>query len=57
LELATPVCGTRSKVFKWLDQVNSYLDDQRPIDMIETIEGANKVLQYVERWIQSDKKV
>lgn len=51
LELAIPICGSKSAVFKWMERQNQYLDGERPIELAETVEGANRVLEYIRRWI------
>ena len=51
LDLAIPIRGDRGKAFKWMGQPNSYLNNQCPIDMVETEEGAQEVLAYIHRWI------
>ncbi|MEO7495277.1 MAG: NYN domain-containing protein [Massilia sp.] len=60
LELATPVLGTSGKVFKWMEEKNPYLDNQAPIDLIETDVGAASVFAYIAKYVAevkvSDKK-
>jgi 6-hydroxy-3-succinoylpyridine 3-monooxygenase len=51
LQLAKPVLGEKGKVFKWLEQPNSHLKNQKPIEMIETEDGANQVLEYIQDYI------
>jgi len=51
LALAIPVRGSKAKAFQWMNQPNSFLGDAAPIDLIETEEGAHKVLTYIESWI------
>ncbi|MEH6499231.1 MAG: MbcA/ParS/Xre antitoxin family protein [Pseudoalteromonas distincta] len=51
LALAIPVRGSKAKAFQWMNQPNSFLSDAAPIDLIETEEGAHKVLTYIESWI------
>lgn len=51
LELAAPVRGSKAAVFKWMEQVNPYLGDQRPIDMIDSHSGANQVLEYIRNYL------
>jgi 6-hydroxy-3-succinoylpyridine 3-monooxygenase len=55
IELAKPVCGGRSKVFKWLEKANPHMQGQYPIKLLQTNEGAELVLAYVKNWI-SDLK-
>jgi 6-hydroxy-3-succinoylpyridine 3-monooxygenase len=51
LELAIPVRGNKAAAFKWMEQPNQYLDGERPIELAETVEGANRVLAYIRNWI------
>lgn len=51
LDLAIPVRGSRAAAFKWMEQPNSYLDGNRPIDLAESVEGANRVLEYIRNYI------
>lgn len=51
LELSIPVRGGRSAAFKWMELPCSYLDGERPIELAETVEGANRVLEYIRNWI------
>lgn len=56
LELAIPVRGSRAKAFQWMNQPNPYLGDAAPIDLIETEEGAHRVLAYIQNWIAAQSK-
>ncbi len=56
LELAISIRGSRSDVFKWMDEPNPYLAGQRPINLIETVEGAGSVLEYIKTWIEQNKQ-
>lgn len=51
LSLAIPVRRSKAAAFKWMEQPNPYLDGARPIELIETVEGANRVLEYMRNWI------
>lgn len=51
LTAAMPVLGTSGKVFKWMEDKNPYLDDQVPITLIETDDGAARVLAYIAKYI------
>ena len=51
LDLAIPVRGSKAKVFQWMNKQSPFLDDAAPIDLIETEEGAHKVLTYIRSWI------
>ncbi len=53
LDLAIPVRGSRAKAFQWLNQPNPYLGHEAPIDLIETEEGAHRVLAYIKAWIST----
>ena len=37
--------------FKWMEQPNPYLDGKRPIELAESVEGANRVLEYIRNYI------
>lgn len=52
LDLAIQVLGSRSKAFKWMEAANPYLHGNAPIDLIETNEGAQQVIAYIERYQQ-----
>lgn len=56
LELAIPVRGSKAKAFQWMNQPNPYLGGAAPIDLIETEEGAHRVLAYIQNWIASQAK-
>lgn len=56
LELAIPVRGSKAKAFQWMNQPNPYLGGAVPIDLIETEEGAHRVLAYIQNWIASQAK-
>lgn len=51
LELTVPIRGSKSEAFKWMSQPNPYLSNQCPIELIETEEGAERVIAYVHEWI------
>jgi 6-hydroxy-3-succinoylpyridine 3-monooxygenase len=51
MELAIPVRGSRAAAHKWMEQPNPYLNGESPIDLAETVEGANRVLDYIRNWI------
>ena len=53
LLLATPIRGNRSKAFKWMEEENPLFGGVAPIDLVETEEGAAKVIDYIERYIAS----
>lgn len=54
--LAEPVLGDRSQVFKWMAKKNPYLTDQAPIDLAETDDGAEKVIEYIQQYIADKTK-
>lgn len=51
MELAIPVRGSRASAYKWMEQPNPYLDNEIPIELAETVEGAARVLEYIRSWI------
>jgi 6-hydroxy-3-succinoylpyridine 3-monooxygenase len=51
LSLATPIRGSRGKAFKWMDEKNPHLDNMAPIDLVETAEGAAKLMLYIQQYI------
>jgi 6-hydroxy-3-succinoylpyridine 3-monooxygenase len=50
MELGIPVRGNKGSFYKWMSQPNPYLENQIPIDMIETEVGANAVLAYMQKY-------
>lgn len=51
LAAAVPIVGTSGKAFKWMEDENPYLDGQAPIKLIDTDEGAARVLAYIEKYV------
>lgn len=51
LEMAKPVLGKRGATMKWANNPNEWMGQQKPIDLIETDEGAQVVFDYIERYI------
>lgn len=51
LALAAPILGGRGKAFKWMEEANPHLDNLAPIDLVETEEGAAKVLRYIQQYV------
>ncbi|MEJ6391133.1 antitoxin Xre/MbcA/ParS toxin-binding domain-containing protein [Gymnodinialimonas ulvae] len=47
LDLARPVLGKDNAIMKWAREENSWLEGMRPIDLIETDEGAERVFAYI----------
>ena len=56
LELAIPVRGSRAKAFQWMNQPNPYLGGEAPIDLIESEDGAHRVLAYIKEWIATQSR-
>lgn len=56
IELARPVLQKEGKIMSWAREENKWLDGARPIDLIETEEGAAKVFAYIEGYIRSQLK-
>ncbi|MNF56582.1 6-hydroxy-3-succinoylpyridine 3-monooxygenase HspA [compost metagenome] len=56
LELAIPIRGDRAKTFKWMEQPITYLGGYRPIELVETRQGAQQVLDYIQGWISHQGK-
>lgn len=54
LRLATPVRGSRAKAFQWLGIPNPHLDGCVPLDLIETDDGAARVIAYMQDWIRQN---
>lgn len=52
LDLAIPLVG-RSQTFKWMSAPNSYLNNQVPIELLDTDDGARQVVEYIERYTAS----
>lgn len=44
---ATIITGNRGKAFKWLEAPNPYLENQLPIDLLDSDEGAKRVQAYI----------
>ena len=53
LDKARPVMKNDSKTMKWAREISEWLDDQRPIDLIETDEGADRVFAYIDKYVGS----
>lgn len=56
LELARPVLKTDGKIMKWAKEPAKWLNEQRPIDLIETDEGAESVFEYIKEYVKSQPK-
>ena len=54
LDLAIPIRGNQSEAFKWMSQPNKYLNNRRPIDLVETEGGAYEVLAYIHKWKENN---
>jgi len=53
LDKARPFMCTDRKTMKWARESNKWLDDLRPIDLIETDDGAQRVFAYIEDFVRS----
>jgi 6-hydroxy-3-succinoylpyridine 3-monooxygenase len=53
IDLARPVLQKEGKIMSWAREENKFLAGQRPIELIETDEGAQKVFAYIEGYIHS----
>lgn len=53
-EMARPVLGKEGKIMSWARQPNKFLNNEKPIKLIETDEGAEKVFSYIEGYIKSN---
>jgi hypothetical protein len=51
--LARPVLRKEGKIMSWAREKNKWLDDLKPIDLIETDDGAQKVFAYIEDYVQA----
>jgi 6-hydroxy-3-succinoylpyridine 3-monooxygenase len=56
LLLGDTVLKKRNKVYNWLGDPNQHLDNLIPLDMIETEDGANRVLMYIQNYIADQAK-
>lgn len=56
LEMARPVLRTEGETLKWARRPSDHLGGHRPIDLIETDEGATKVFEYIESYIRDRLK-
>ncbi|MET2832264.1 6-hydroxy-3-succinoylpyridine hydroxylase [Mesorhizobium shangrilense] len=52
LEMARPVLRTEGEILKWARKESDHLGCRRPIDLIETDEGAAEVFDYIEAYIR-----
>jgi 6-hydroxy-3-succinoylpyridine 3-monooxygenase len=55
LDKARPVMGKDNATMKWARETNKWLDDLRPIDLIETDDGAERVFAYIEEYVRSQR--
>jgi len=53
LGLAIEVRGSRSKAFQWFDAPSEQLGGRRPIELLESEAGAQQVLAYMRKWIET----
>ncbi|AWB66602.1 6-hydroxy-3-succinoylpyridine hydroxylase [Saccharobesus litoralis] len=56
IDEAKPVMPKVGELFKWLEKENPYLNNQKPIDMIESEDGYYNVLAYIRSYIKSKKQ-
>ena len=54
LELARPVLGKDRETMKWARTPNEWLDNKRPIDLIETDDGAERVFLYIKNYVSDN---
>lgn len=52
LEMAGPVLRNEGEIMKWARRENAHLDGRRPIDLINSDEGAAIVFGYIEKYIR-----
>lgn len=52
LQMAAPVLKGRGRIMKWANSPSRHLGDRRPIDLIETDEGAKQVFEYIQTYIR-----
>lgn len=52
LQMAAPVLKGRGRIMKWANSPSRHLGDKRPIDLIETDEGAKQVFEYIQTYIR-----
>lgn len=55
LEMALPVLGSEKKVMQWARKECEHLGGRRPVDLIETDEGAAAVFSYIESYIRGQR--
>lgn len=51
LDLAIQIRGSQGEAFKWMEAKNERLGGEAPIDLVETVEGAARVLAYISAYI------
>lgn len=56
LEMARPVLKKDSATMRWAREANKWLGGQRPIDLIETDDGAARVYAYIEEYVRSQSQ-
>ena len=56
LDMARPVMGKDSATMKWARKASEWLDGLRPVDLIETDDGAARVFAYIEDFMRSQPK-
>ncbi|HKS11573.1 MAG TPA: MbcA/ParS/Xre antitoxin family protein [Pseudomonas sp.] len=45
--------GTATDPRLWLETPNQFLGCRRPIDLVETANGAQEVMEYIHKWLAS----
>ena len=56
LDMARPVMGKDRATMKWARKASEWLDGLRPVDLIETDDGAARVFAYIEDFMRSQPK-
>lgn len=55
INLSLPVFNNnKSSVFKWLETENKFIDNKKPIELIDTHEGAIKVIKYIKKYLKDN---
>ena len=55
LKQALPVLGSEKKVMQWARKECAHLGGRRPIDLIETDDGASEIFSYIESYIRGQQ--
>ncbi len=54
-EMSRPVLKSEGAIMKWARKECEYLSSKKPIDLLETDEGAQAVFRYIEKYINESK--